>query len=177
VGHDYASRSALFLEVLVLGNIIRELGYPYALVVVATGKQHLATLAAVSEAVVNVSLSIYLVEKIGAVGVAIGTVVGAVVSLGLHVVVSMKFTRSTISISRRRFLLEGLLRPLSGVIPSILFLPLWSRTAMLPLNPLWMAIWSVSTLVFIWFVGLKKAERDNFLDEMLRLIYRRKLQA
>ena len=176
VGHDYATRSALFLEILVLGNIIRQLGYPYALVVVATGKQHLATIAAVSEAVVNVSVSIYLVQKIGAVGVAIGTVVGAVVSLGLHVVVSMKFTRSTISISRRRFFLEGLLRPLSSIIPSILLLPLWSRTTMLPLNPLWMAIWSVSTLVFIWFFGLKRAERDDFLDEILRLIYRRKLQ-
>ncbi len=30
-----------------LGNIVRQLTYPYSLVVVATGKQHLATIAAI----------------------------------------------------------------------------------------------------------------------------------
>ncbi len=39
----------------------------------------------------------------GAIGVAVGTVVGAVVSLGVHVMVSMRYTRSTILIPRRQF--------------------------------------------------------------------------
>jgi O-antigen/teichoic acid export membrane protein len=54
------------------------------MVAVATGKQHLATIAGVTEAIVNLSVSIYLVQRIGAVGVAIGTLVGAFVCLGLH---------------------------------------------------------------------------------------------
>jgi O-antigen/teichoic acid export membrane protein len=175
VGTDYARRSALFLEVLVFGNLIRQLGYPYALVVVATGKQHLATIAGVSEALVNIGLSIYLVTKIGAVGVAIGTVVGAVVSLGMHLFVSMRSTRSTIEISRRSFVLGGLLRPLSCVIPSILLVPFWKRIVMLPANPLWIAIWILSTLGLMWFVGLTTTERDDSKESVFRLLYKTKV--
>ncbi len=69
VGKQYALQSALYLEVLVLGNTVRQLGYPYVLAVVATGKQHLPRLARVAEACVNIVLSIWLVQKVGAVGV------------------------------------------------------------------------------------------------------------
>jgi O-antigen/teichoic acid export membrane protein len=175
VGTDYARRSALFLEVLVFGNLIRQLAYPYALVVVATGKQHLATMAGVSEALVNISLSIYLVTKIGATGVAIGTVVGAVVSLGMHLFVSMRSTHSTIAISRRRFLLAGLLRPLSCVIPSIALIPFWRHTTMLPASPFWVATWIVSTLSLMWFIGLTTAERDDSREGVFRLLHRTKV--
>jgi len=48
VGHEYALRSAVFLQVLVIGNAIRQLGYPYSIFVVATGRQHLATGAAIA---------------------------------------------------------------------------------------------------------------------------------
>ena len=84
VGKRYAAQSALYLEVLVIGNVVRQLAFPYILVVVATGKQHLATIAAIAEACVNIVLSIWLVQKIGAVGVAIGTLAGALVSVGIH---------------------------------------------------------------------------------------------
>jgi O-antigen/teichoic acid export membrane protein len=175
VGTDYAGRSALFLEVLVFGNLIRQLAYPYALVVVATGKQHLATIAGVSEALVNISLSIYLVKKIGATGVAVGTVVGAVVSLGMHLFVSMRSTRSTIAISRRRFVLAGLLRPLSCVIPSIALIPFWRQTTIIPARPFLVAIWIVLTLSLMWFVGLTGAERDDSREGVFRLLHRTKV--
>ena len=81
VGRPYAARSAVYLQVLVIGNCIRQLAYPYVIGVVATGKQHLATISAIAEALVNIGLSIWLVQKFGAIGVAIGTLVGAVVSL------------------------------------------------------------------------------------------------
>ena len=127
VGHDYAIRSALFLQVLVLGNVIRMCGYPYSLIVVATGKQHLATMAAIAEAAVNVTVSIYLVQRIGAVGVAIGTLVGAFISVALHIALSMKLTRATITMSRRAFVFQGILRPLLCVIPAVLLLPFWKN--------------------------------------------------
>jgi O-antigen/teichoic acid export membrane protein len=174
VGSDYARQSELFLEFLVLGNMIRQLGYPYALIVVATGKQHLATFAGIAEAAVNITLSIYLVTKIGAVGVAIGTIVGAVVSLTLHLAVSMRFTRATISISQRRFVLVGLLRPLACVIPSILLFHLWRRATLLPVSPFWMAIWIFCTLSIIWFAGLTAVERNSSKEDVFRLISWRK---
>ena len=67
----------LYLQVLVAGNIVRQLATPYVIGVVATGKQHLAIISAIAEASVNVGLSIWLVRRYGAIGVAVGTVVGA----------------------------------------------------------------------------------------------------
>jgi O-antigen/teichoic acid export membrane protein len=161
VGHDYAIRSAKLLEVLALGNAVRQLGYPYALVVVATGKQHLATLAAILEATANLTLSIFLVQRIGAIGVAIGTLVGGFVSLGLHLTISMRLTMPVISMSRRTFLLVGLLRPLLCVVPSLLLLPVWLRSNMHLINAPWAAIWILSTCGVAWFGGLTSAERSE----------------
>jgi O-antigen/teichoic acid export membrane protein len=169
VGHDYATRSALFLQVLVLGNVIRQLANPYAMVLLATGQQHLATVAAIAEAVVNLSLSIYLVQRFGAVGVAIGTLVGAFVSIGLHLTVSMKLTRSTISMSRRRFVLTGLLRPLSCVIPSTLLILLWKESGMLPTGIPMILISFLATAAIAWLVGLTNAERNDLLSVLHRL--------
>jgi O-antigen/teichoic acid export membrane protein len=166
VGHSYAIQSALFLQVLVLGNAIRMMGYPYALVVVATGKQRLATIAAVAEAIVNATVSIYLVQRIGAVGVAIGTCVGALVSLGVHLTLSMRSTNLTILLSRRRFVLEAVLRPLSCVIPSILLLPFWRRFVMLPARPPWLVIWIFFTCTIAWLIGLKSVERRGSLETL-----------
>ena len=165
VGHDYALHSALFLEVLVLGNVIRMMAYPYSIAVVATGMQHLATMAAIAEAVVNVSVSIYLVQRIGAVGVAIGTFVGAFVCLGVTFAVSMKLTRSAILMSRRRFVSEGLLRPLLCTVPSLLLLPFWRRSTMLPVNPSWIAIWTLVTLAIAWFFGLNAEDKKTVTSQ------------
>jgi O-antigen/teichoic acid export membrane protein len=173
VGHDYASRSELFLQILVLGNVIRQLANPYALVLLAAGQQHLATVAAVAEALVNISLSIYLVQRFGAVGVAVGTLVGAFVSVGLHLAVSMKLTRSTISMSRRKFVFTGLLRPLLCVIPSTLLIPLWKESRMLPIGIPMIPIWFLATAAIGWLVGLTSAERNDLTGAFHRLIYSR----
>ena len=166
VGQSYAIQSVLFLQVLVLGNAIRMIGYPYAIVVVATGKQRLATIAAVAEAAVNVTVSIYLAQRIGAVGVAIGTCVGALVSLGVHLTVSMKNTYMTILLSRRRFVLEAVLRPLSCVIPSMLLLPFWKRFVVLPAPLPLLVLWILFTCTTAWLVGLKSAERGGSLGTL-----------
>ncbi len=170
VGHDYAIRSALFLQILMLGNAIRQLGSPYSLVVIATGKQHLATIAGVAEAIVNIAVSIYLVQKVGAIGVAIGTLIGAFVSMGLHLLVSMRYTEATISLSRRRFISKGILRPMSCIVPSMLLIPIWKRYTMLPVNPFWIVTWSASTLWLAWRLALTDLERRRFKESVSRLI-------
>ena len=171
VGHDYAVQSVLYLEILVLGNVLKQLTYPYALVVVATGKQHLATIAAITEAVVNVVVSVLLVRRIGAVGVAIGTLVGAFFSLGMHLAVSMHYTQSTISIRRSRFALQGLLRPLLSLAPSLLLYPFWRRFNMLPANPALLALWGALTLAIAWRIGLTLEDRREVINTVSRLVY------
>jgi O-antigen/teichoic acid export membrane protein len=159
IGRSYATQSVLFLQVLILGNVIRQLGYPYSLAVIATGKQHLATIAGIAEAVVNLCVSLYLVKKVGAVGVAIGTVVGAFVSVGLHLTLSMRYTQSAIAISRRGFVMQGVVRPLLCTIPSLLLIPTWNRFTMLPWSIPWLVIWSATTLLIAWQVALTETDR------------------
>jgi O-antigen/teichoic acid export membrane protein len=171
VGHDYAARSAFYLEVLVLGNVVRQLTYPYALVVIATGKQHLATIAAITEAVVNVAVSIVLVQRIGAVGVAIGTFVGSFVSLGMHLTVSMHFTQSAIHLRRWRFVLRSLLQPLSCLVPSLLLYPFWKKFAMIPANPALLATWAILTVAIAWAIGLTPEDRHDLISAANRLLY------
>lgn len=166
VGREYASHAAVFLQVLVLGNLVRMLGYPYALVAVAIGKQKYATIGATVEAFVNITLSIVLVQRIGAGGVAIGTLIGAFFSIGLHAGVSMKMTRDSIAVSRRRFVAQGLLRPLTCLLPSILLLPFWRQYQMLPFPVGTLFAWAISTLCIAVLVGLSSAERRVFLDKI-----------
>jgi O-antigen/teichoic acid export membrane protein len=168
VGKKYATQSALYLEVLVLGNVVRQLVLPYILIVVATGKQHLATIAAISEACVNIVLSIWLVQRIGAVGVAIGTLVGAFVSVGLHLLVSMPLTQSAIRLRRSRFLMQGVLRPLLIIAPSLLLYPFWRRLNMLPAEPAVLAIWIVVTVAMAWWVVLTVEDRRELGGTLLR---------
>jgi O-antigen/teichoic acid export membrane protein len=171
VGHNYAVRSALYLEILVLGNVVRQLTYPYALVVVATGRQHLATIAAIAEAMVNIVVSVLLVKRIGAVGVAIGTLIGAFISLGMHLTVSMHYTQSTILIRRSRYALQGLLRPLLSLTPSFLLYPFWRRFEMIPANPALLAAWVCLTLAIAWRIGLTAEDRQGLINGASRLVY------
>jgi O-antigen/teichoic acid export membrane protein len=176
VGHKYAIQSAFYLEILVVGNVIRHLTYPYVLVVVATGRQHLATMGAIAEAVVNIVVSVLLVTRIGAVGVAIGTLAGAFVSLGMHVAVSMPFTQSTIHIQRWRFVIGGLGRPLLSLTPSLFLIPFWRRSDMLPANPVWLAAWAILTLVIALRVVLTSDERRGLMSTISRLLYWRRVE-
>ena len=55
--------------------------------------QHLATISAIAEAFVNILVSVLLVTRMGAAGVAIGTLIGAFVSVGMRLLVSIPRTR------------------------------------------------------------------------------------
>ena len=84
VGAHYAPHTAPILQVLVGANIIRLVGLPYATLVVGTNQQHLVTRAPITEGVVNLLVSIWAGRMFGAIGVAIGTLVGAFFSIGFH---------------------------------------------------------------------------------------------
>jgi O-antigen/teichoic acid export membrane protein len=169
VGREYAIHSAIFLQMLILGNAIRQLGLPYSLAVVATGKQHLATISGVAEALTNICVSLFLVQRVGAIGVAIGTVVGAFVSVALHLGLSMKYTQSAITMSRRSFILKGLARPLLCTLPSLLAIPLWNRSAALPWGVPWLIVLCGTTLFIAWQVGLTPEDRARVKAMFSRL--------
>jgi O-antigen/teichoic acid export membrane protein len=161
VGPVYALHTLKYLRILVFANVIRNLCVPYATMICATGRQEAATATAVSEAVVNLGSSIYLASRFGAIGVALGTLLGSLVSVSLHFAITMHFTHRTLAISRSRLFLQGLLRPAIVAIPSLVLLPLWWSPTRMTLSPPWAIVWGLSTLVLAWFGGLNRQDRND----------------
>lgn len=160
VGPNYALHSSPLLRVLVIANVLRQLMAPYATMVVATARQKVATLTAVTEGVVNLAMSLLLAARYGAMGVAAGTLIGAVASVGMHFGVSMRYTPN-LAVSRVELLVKGLLRPLTMALPSLVLLSLWWRSGVPSMGAaMWLA-WGMATLLLLWFVGMNAAERGS----------------
>jgi O-antigen/teichoic acid export membrane protein len=160
VGASYAAHTVDYLRILVIANVIRNLCAPYATMVVGTGRQAPATVSAVCEAVVNLGSSIYLASRFGAIGVAIGTVLGSFVSIGLHFVISMHFTQGALAISRSKLFLKGMLRPAAIAVPSLVLELFRWQGAQSALSAPWVGSWTLTTLALAWYVALDRDERD-----------------
>jgi O-antigen/teichoic acid export membrane protein len=161
VGDAYAVQTIGFLRILILANIIRNICLPYATFLAATGRQKVAVAGATAEAIVNLGSSLFLVQRLGAIGVAYGTLLGAGVSFGMHFAVSMHYTYAEFSVTRARLLWSGVLRPLTVAIPSALILPLWWLASAPSMSPVIWIVWLLSTLAICWFVGLSSDERGS----------------
>jgi O-antigen/teichoic acid export membrane protein len=161
VGPDYASHTIAYLRILVVANVVRNLCAPYATMVTATATQKSVIAAAVSEAVVNLACSLYLGWRFGAIGVAIGTLMGAFVSVFVHFGVSMRLSRSVISISRAQLLFRGILAPCMLALPSLLLLPHWWSARNLHLISSLSMAWLFCTVAPTYYC-LNRQERHSF---------------
>jgi O-antigen/teichoic acid export membrane protein len=170
LGPVYANGSVRFLVVLVLANIIRQLGYPYALMVVATGSQRQATVSPVVEGLVNLGTSLVLVRMVGAIGVAYGTLIGAVVGFCIHLFVSMQLTLPVIATDRLKLLLQGIGRPALCALPSVLVLPWIHERSLLPLPAPILLVWGLATFATAWLAGLTFQERQRLVSRARALL-------
>jgi O-antigen/teichoic acid export membrane protein len=161
VGTDYALNTVTYLRILVTANVVRNLCAPYATMVTATASQKSIIAAAISEALVNLGSSLYLAWRFGAIGVAIGTVLGACVSVFVHFAVSMTLSRSVISVSRLQLLLRGILGPCIIAVPSLLLVPHWWSATNVHLISGLSLVWLVCTLAPAYYC-LNRQERKNF---------------
>jgi O-antigen/teichoic acid export membrane protein len=162
VGPLYAAHSLRYLRILVLANIIRNLCAPYATILTATGRQAAALAAAISEGMVNLGSSIYLAHRFGAIGVAVGTLIGSFVSVALHFAITMSFTSSAVAISRSRLFLKGLLHPAVIGIPTVILVPFWWSSPAAP-GPELAALWAISTFLLAGLLGIRSKEREYLI--------------
>ncbi len=121
VGGQYSTQGHRFLVVLMAANIIRLLGNPYSVVLVASGQQKLVVLSPISEGVTNFLASLLLGARFGAIGVAFGTLIGGTVGLIGHIFYNMPRTTREITFSRKAFLGSALALPFLASAPLILF--------------------------------------------------------
>ncbi len=169
LGADYALHSFGYLRILIVANVLRNVCLPYSTMVVGTGEQHSATIAAVAEAISNLVGSVILAKILGASGVAYGTLIGAFVSVALHFTLSMRATNHTLRVSRKQLLLEGIATPGIALIPTILTIPLWATRSQLAMSPASTALWGAGTLGCTW-LALKTSERRSVLTRIPTLL-------
>jgi len=170
VGNSYASRSTLILQVLLVANVIRLCALPYATLLLGTGQQRKVILSPLAEGITNIAASILGAYLFGAIGVAIGTLIGSFVSVGLHLFYNMPRT-SFIAIDRLLLVRQGLLRPLLCAAPVALILLFRATIPILSLGALSLLVLIGSlmgTIFLFWQYGLLGYEREK-LGQVLRI--------
>jgi O-antigen/teichoic acid export membrane protein len=127
VGPALRDAAMPFLWVLIVANGVRLLLTPYASLLMGAGDHKWASLTALAEGFSNLVASLLLGRIYGAIGVAYGTLVGALVSLTLAIFYT--FPRATrIKCPRRAFLLDGFLTPAGKFIPLAIGMIVFERS-------------------------------------------------
>jgi O-antigen/teichoic acid export membrane protein len=172
VGPEYARHTLLFGELLVAAQLIRMTLMPYAVMGFSAGEQGRMLISPTVESLVNLAGSLILAHRMGAVGVALGTLFGALVGVALHFWNSMPKTRS-ILFSRADLLWLGILRPVAWASGPAIFL-----ACVLPLvHPaavkiLFLLATSLIMSILFWKRELQVEDRTAIRHLQLRLLPR-----
>jgi O-antigen/teichoic acid export membrane protein len=116
VGSSYEAAALPVLEVLLCAQAIRLLGNGYTIALVGTGYQNYAIGGALAEGISNLVLSLIGAVWLGPMGVALGTLFGAVIGILWMLFFTMRWA-SIIPVSVRTFSEEAVLRPLLCLAP------------------------------------------------------------
>jgi O-antigen/teichoic acid export membrane protein len=156
VGPAYTPQTFPILQVLLVANAIRLVASPFAAGVIATARHKALISGGVIEAAVNLPLSILGAIFIGPIGVAYGTLVGAVV--GVVWILSVTSRVSVLDLMTPGSIVSnGLLKPLMAFIPIVLFC-LWQGLSR-PLSMSLCYLSSAATLLTLW--GTVAFERER----------------
>jgi O-antigen/teichoic acid export membrane protein len=164
VGANYAAHAVVFLQILLLANVLRCLVYVYATIVIAGGRQRSATLSPACEAMLNFGLSILLARHYGAIGVAWGTFAGALLGVVLHLLQSMRRTQDLLRFDRLQLIMSSIARPAMVLLPAAALL-VANRLAppSASLAPLLSGLCIVATAMVAWRFVLDAGERQEVL--------------
>ncbi|MGH9588343.1 MAG: lipopolysaccharide biosynthesis protein [Acidobacteriaceae bacterium] len=160
VGKEYAAHTLVLGEILAASVLIRISVLPYGITGFSAGEQNKMLVSPGVEAIVNVTLSIILVHHIGALGVAVGTLVGTFVGIALHFWNSMAYTKS-MSFRKTEFLVRGMLAPLGWAMPAaIISATLFFLTSSTGLKILVLAGCTAALPLIFWKVILGDEDRS-----------------
>jgi O-antigen/teichoic acid export membrane protein len=133
IGPQYVNGGTPLLVMLIIANNIRLIGFPYSVILIAAGQQKYVMISPLAEGISNLVASVLLGVHFGALGVAAGTLIGSFVSVIAHLFYSMARTRNAIALSRRKFVISGVVYPLLLTSPLTVVAALSLRT--INLNP------------------------------------------
>jgi O-antigen/teichoic acid export membrane protein len=161
VGVDYATHVAPILTLLILGNSIRYLAAPYSAIAASIGDQNLVITAPLVEGGVNLIVSVALVQHLGIIGVAIGTIVGGFANVLVHFNYNLPRTKS-ILIPKDQSLWKVMIRPLISTIPAVV-VTICSSNILIEMPDIILVclslVASVATLIILFYYELSALER------------------
>jgi O-antigen/teichoic acid export membrane protein len=176
VGSTYAAHAVPLAELLVVAQFVRLSMLPYAIVGLSVGQQHRMLISPFAEGVVNLICSVILVQKLGAIGVALGTLIGAILGVALHFVNSIPRT-DAIHFSRQELVIQDLGKPIFFSLPVVILLVIahiFGLNGRLYLSIVGVGDIALAAAFFRYL--LKKPERDeilNFCGHIRRSVSRR----
>jgi O-antigen/teichoic acid export membrane protein len=166
VGQDYAFHALLFAQILVVAQFVRLTMLPYAMIGFAAGQQQRMLASPIVEGAVNLVCSLALVKMIGACGVALGTLIGALVGVWMHFTVSLRRT-DCVLVERGQLIRQGLLKPLLCALPLLLAALLAFRWLTSPLLQVPLAACvELTLLALFWKFSFESQDRQQ-LRELL----------
>jgi O-antigen/teichoic acid export membrane protein len=119
IGAQYVQAGQPLLILLLVANMIRLLGAPYAIVLISAGQQRFIKISPLIEGFVNLIASLILGSTMGAIGISLGTLIGAVAGILAHFFYSMPRTHMALQFSRWDLMRTGILAPLLAATPLI----------------------------------------------------------
>lgn len=120
IGSQYAEAGGHILTILVIANMVRLTGAPFASILIGTGQQRLVVFSPLMEGITNLVCSIALGWRYGAIGVAWGTMIGAVAAVLANVCYNLPRVRDSIQCSPLRYISEAIAEPALCGIPLFL---------------------------------------------------------
>ncbi len=172
VGPDYAQHALTIATLLVIAQFIRLTLLPYAAIGFAAGQQHRMLVSPLAEGVVNLACSFVGVRYFGAVGVALGTLIGACAGVLLHFANSMPRT-DEMRINRTELLMTGILRPIACCLPGFFAIEVLAESLpnSLALVFLICAGEAVAALL-LWKLNFNPRERNDMVELVRRAVRR-----
>jgi O-antigen/teichoic acid export membrane protein len=166
MGSAYAS-SAIFLIVLTIPQFSSMSQYVSSLVLAGMAKHRVLAYFVLAEGVANLVLSIILVQKIGVIGVAWGTVIPDLICTGLIVPF---YALRTLNIRVRDYLVKAYLRPFFCALPAAALGYVFSQR----MSAAWLTFAAEAVAmcgafgVMSWFFCFDRSERSMALARLAR---------
>lgn len=166
VGPVYALHASILLQVLVAANIIRICLTPYVLAMIGSGEQRRVILVPILEGVTNLAFSLVLARSLGALGVALGTLVGAIVGVAGNFFYNMRRT-TAIELHVGDYFRDSILRPCLCVFPVLLVALSWRTLPSELVRDVCAAITCLASSALLWKIALMPGDRVR-LKEIVR---------
>jgi O-antigen/teichoic acid export membrane protein len=173
MGDKYTGSAAILL-VLTIAQFVSMSQYMSALILLGTGRHRLLAFVALGEAFANLFLSIILVQRMGVIGVAWGTVIPQLISTG---VVLPYFTLRSLEMGPAHYVRRAYARPVMCAVPVALVSYGLAHSAGLPSWHRFVAYVTVQCLLFAvlsYWICLSQAERTTVRRTVASILCRRR---